>query len=650
MDDSAWQPPRPEPTGHEPTDAAAPEAPESFASDVPPAPGFEPAPESSVVDPAPASSGDRRSTGVMVGAGLAVVALVAAGVFAITRFTGESSGGASSPTELGDALLTAIDNEDVLGAIDMLLPGERESLGEPYVEFVSELTRLEVLAADASLFNAAGTDIALTDTSVTPLSTNVPDIVNIELHAAATVTVDGSKVELGDLVTDNLPPEVLDEARATNETTSDTLDITLTAVEQGDRWYFSLFHTAAELARQRSGLGEIPLAGVPAPGADTPEAAFQQLLDSITGFDLAGVIGALDPDEAAALQRYAPLFLDDAQASIDDAVDELDLQLEVTNTDVDVTRDGDQAMLTVNALAVSGSFTFGDEPVPFEASLDGDCFRASSGDNEYEQCGADSTSGSLAATQFGSAESGAFLTALRDALADLEPVGIELRQRDGRWYVSPIATVSEFVLKFLRALDRDEIDHLIELGTAAVGGGFADLAEMANDFSFNEAAVLESDVLEESGAFTTVPDSDPARPATVPSDTAVPTTFSPDASQECYSETDTDTAVACFSELVASGGLDPIYVPIALRFPECGYAELSWTGAVYQMPDAEFIAAVEPLAACFQGLVDSGIVQSYEVPPEFRVLDCFEGRNWYNTFDEQEYQDRVSACFSAAGA
>ena len=73
-----------------------------------------------------------RSKGKVIGAAVGAVAIVAAGAFAITRLTGDSaSGGASSPEAAGEAFLAAIDNEDVLGMIDVLLPGEREYAARP---------------------------------------------------------------------------------------------------------------------------------------------------------------------------------------------------------------------------------------------------------------------------------------------------------------------------------------------------------------------------------------------------------------------------------------------------------------------------------------------------------------------------------------
>ena len=54
------------------------------------------------------------------------------------------------------------------------------------------------------------------------------------------------------------------------------------------------------------------------------------------------------------------------------------------------------------------------------------------------------------------------LALLEETFADYENPGFIVKQVDGQWYLSPFATGSEQVLAVLRALDRDEIDRLIE--------------------------------------------------------------------------------------------------------------------------------------------------------------------------------------------
>ena len=70
-------------------------------------------------------------------------------------------------------------------------------------------------------------------------------------------------------------------------------------------------------------------------------------------------------------------------------------------------------------------------------------------------------------------------------------------------------------------------------------------------------------------------------------------------------------------------------MPWYFRFPECGAAELIWSGDYYSLPDAEFVASVEALQPCVQGLdrVRRG-VDDYEFGEVGRP-ECLEGRNPY---------------------
>src|SRR5678816_59874 len=62
----------------------------------------------------------------------------------------------------------------------------------------------------------------------------------------------------------------------------------------------------------------------------------------------------------------------------------------------------------------------------------------------------------------------AFVDSLGRALSDMRPIGVEMRQYDGAWFVSPTATETEAMLAVLRALDRQELDELIRLFEPAV--------------------------------------------------------------------------------------------------------------------------------------------------------------------------------------
>lgn len=671
QDDSPWKPPsEPGRATDEsaspslpslPSPAAAPPVvPASAAPIVPPPPAptgpavaptdwspaaepLEPADAEVLVRSGEPPTRSKRSKWLVGGAVAAVIATGAAGVFAVSNLTGGAQGGAASPDELGLSLLQAIENEDVLGVVDVLSPGERDVFRDPLVDLVSELTRLEVLSPEADLSRILGLDVELSNERVSASSTNVPDITNIDLRADAVLTFDGAELPIGELITDNVPDDLMTEMRGTRLTETDEFDVRLTAVEEDGRWYFSVFHTIAELARQEAAPGMlIPIQGIGSDGADTPDAAFDGVLDRVEDLDLTGLLRTLNPGEAAALQRYAPLFIEEAEA----ALAEVPLDWSITRREFRVDESGDTATVFLDAIAVEG--TIEDEPFSFEFA--DDCIRAAAAGESFEQCNSgvfEDANGLLdeaPATK-------QLIETVTDAFADMEESGLEMRKSDGLWYVSPTTTASEAFLNVLRALDRSELDAIIEQAPAAgeefVDAIFGSLNNLPGSFG---------------GEFTTDFDgsSEPvAPPPTVVVDDDMGDEMTGDATtggtgdqgasswEDCYSESDPDVAAVCFWTAVDAGEIDSSFVPLALRHPECGYTS-SWAGEVYQLSDDEFIAGAEAARPCFLDLVEQGVVDEWELPTEIAYLECFEGRNWYNEFDDPEYDERYLDCLDAA--
>lgn len=558
---------------------------------------------------------------------VAVLAVGAAGVFAVANLTRSTTGGSETPTDLGSALLAAVESEDVLGVIDVLLPGERDALGEPFVELVSELQRLDVLGP-TDLSRIAGLDVTLTNETVRTEPTNVDDIVNVAMAADVEISIDGATLPIGELITDNMPEDMLTEMRGTRITDTSEFDVTLTAVREDGRWYFSLLHSIAELARADLGgdLG-VPVDGLGSEGADTPEAAIDQVLGSIETLDLVGMIRLLDPNEAAALQRYAPLFIDDAQAALDD----VPLQWNIDDSAIRVEGSGDQRTVLFDALAIDGTI----DGSPFSFAYDGECVSAEMDGEHLEQCGAVGAISDVEGIFGEQPELMRLIEVVQSAFADIEPVGLELRSRDGLWFISPIATMTGGMLAFLGALDRQELDSIIEAARPVFDSFqddiFGTIDDLAGSSDFEVVAPIESD--------------DPS---------SIDQPDQPDGAVgadggwlDCY-DLDAIDATACFESFVTAGDITADYVPVVLRHPECGYAEVAWSGAVYELADDEFIAAAEAARPCFLGLVDRGEIEAWELPAEIAHLECFEGRNWYRVFDDPEYDARFEACRSAA--
>ena len=656
-DDTPWQPPNSDAGTDRPTDGpgdrpdVSPWSREG-ASAVPPAPHV-PDPTPAVVPPPPppgkvgpdpmspdaplapgaataptAETGKRRP--LLVGlAACAIVAVGLAAIFAVRQFNGGTAGGAGSPEALADEMMAAMEGEDVLGLIDLMLPGERESLGEPMIDTVAELQRLEILSSDIDLGALDGFGIVIEQHTTEVESLGVDDVVMLHMSADAAITVDGDEIPMGALITDRLSEDVLVEMRGSSVTEADTLEMSMAAVRHDDAWYVSLLYTAAEAARTEAGVGAVPAAGIGAVGADSPEGVVDLFGEHLAAFDLRGMLQLLDPAEAEALQRYAPLFLDDAEQALAEESDGVEIRL--TETDVRVEGDGSARTLFVDAATIEASY--GDDSVRF--SFADDCvtvdYAGPNGSESAETClDPEATSSMEEMTGVDVPESvEAFVTAFTEAFSDMEAVGLEVRERDGQWYVSPIATGSEAMLAVLRALDRDELDTLIDLGTDAAGD-FIDLA-----FGFVPGVVGGDDWADDDWADDDWADDDWAEEGEW-------SEYEESAVDQCYSIDDAAEATVCFETEIAAGNAEDWEMPVSLLAPECGLTELLWSGDVYGLSDDEFTAAMTEAAPCFDALVADGYDQ-WLVPYEVDNIDCFEGRNPYSVFDD-EYSDRVFDC------
>ncbi|MFN6120028.1 MAG: hypothetical protein ACK5CE_10435 [Actinomycetes bacterium] len=594
---------------------------------LPPQPGFPPLdPTSPVVtvdgggDGSPA--GAKRSKGALVGAVVGVAALVAAGAFAVVQITGnEAEGGAASAEEVGTALTTALDDEDLLGVVDLLLPGERDAFRDPMIETIEHLVRLEVLSDGADLSKLAGFDIQFTDVTVREEPTNVDDITNVYLSGAASVSVNGDEIPLGDLLLDDLFDGERPDMDQDMES-SEFEEVPLTVVERDGRWYLSAFYTIAEQARAQTDL-DVPEEGMEPRGGDSPEDALDTLFAAVSDLDLEGMLAVLDPTELEAVHRYAPLFLGDAQDELDDAP----IDWAITDTEYEVTGDGSRRSVAVTALTL-------------EATIDGDdlvvewrdeCLTASAAGDELSFCVDDLRSDALADLGFDDEGLQEFLDVIEEAFSDWDPQGIAVHEVDGQWFVSPMRSYWDFYDSILTALDAEELRAIIDAGRSFaddVVDGLEDSLVLPDQFTEDDLGGVLDDPTE---AFpddmtTDVPGDDELDPLSA-----------------CYMEMDAAVAIACMGDGIAAGTIDPTSVPAHYRYPECGVAEL-YFDRLYDTPDAEFVAAVEAASPCFLALVESGELLPWEVAGELLAPECLEGRNWYSVFDDSEYSSRFFDC------
>jgi hypothetical protein len=584
-------------------------------------------------------SGGGRSKGKIVAAAVGAVAIVGAGVFAITRISGDgaASGGADTPEAAANLLLDALDNEDALGAVDVLLPGERETFREPMQRIVTRLTDWEVLSDD-NLSGIGGIDITVTDRDVVAEETNVADIVNLTVSASLASKVDGEALPIGDWLREQIGDEeitLIDEETAPEDGT-----FPVTAVRKDGRWYLSLFYTAAEQARAQTDF-DVPAEGIAPVGGDSPEAAMDNLLAAVAGLDLNGVIATLNPNEFEALQRYAPLFVDDGQAELDDAIREADVTIDVTDTAYDVSGEGAKRSVVPTAISVEISA----EGETLSGRFEDGCFIVSvpDQDEDLNSCEAQQMLEDELDLDDMVEDPQAVEDAIADvqaAFADYENPGFIVQQVDGTWYVSPMATVSDQVLAVMEALSRDELENL-STQISDLAATFED--EVGNDFAipdFDDFGLSDDG---EPTTVTAVPDPVTPDETTVPDDTSMTddTTEATFAGDECY-ELEAAEAATCFGELVASGEVDELSVPWFFRFPECGAGEVIWSGDYYTLADDEFVAQVDAWQSCVQPLIEAG--EDATAFAEVGAPQCLEGRNPYLSGVSSEDFDTFLDC------
>ncbi|MBK5332839.1 MAG: hypothetical protein JJD93_12755 [Ilumatobacteraceae bacterium] len=549
----------------------------------------------------PAGTHGKRSTGKMVGGLIAVVALVGAGGFAVSKIVAGNDGGAASPTEVGTRLMDALSAEDALGVVDLLLPGERDMMRQPLIDIVDNLKRLQIVDSTASLDKVGGLDIAFDGVQVEPSATNVDDVSDIRITATGTASVNGDSVPIGNLLID----EAFGGDRPNLESAPQDSDIDwkLAAVKEGGRWYLSAFYSIAENAR--NGGDDIPAAALVARGADTPEGAVQAIFDAVDDLDLEALIADLNPNEAGALQRYAPMFIDDAQKSIDD----LDAKIAFSNIKFSVSGDGDRRVVAVDGFSMTADA--GDQVVTVESK--GNCVVMTTNDITTDTCaGGSSIDTALGTLGLDDNEDvKALVKTVQDAFSDVGPTGITVQNVDGKWFVSPVGTVADVLLAELAALDKGELTDIID-GTKKVFESIAETIFSSDGgiLTGNDGGISAGDI----SGFDT-----------------------------CFGATDYEVMSSCLKAGIDDGHIDPTSVPPYFRFAECGVGESYWNGDVYSMSDADFIAFATNAAPCFQQKVADGTITSFELPLELSRPDCLEGLNWYNVTD-QDYMDRVFSC------
>ena len=411
----------------------------------------------------------KRGKGKMIGGLLAVVALLGAGGFAVSKIVAGNDGGAANPTEVGTRLMDSLAAEDVLGVVDLLLPGERDMMRQPLIDMVDNLKRLGVADGTANLHKVGGLDISFENVQVEPTATNVDDVSDIRITATSTVV--GRWQEGADRSASHRRGI---RRHASRREQPDAVVGSRLAPGDGQTWRTLVPQRVLLDRRERSqGCGRRH-PREPHRGARCrhPEGAVQAIFDAVDDLDLQALIAALNPNEAEALQRYAPLFIDKAQR----LVDKLKVNIGFSDTKFTVAGSGDRRTVTIDGFKMH--FSKGSQDVTVE--LKGGCTVVTVGDTTTDSCASgnsiDSMVKALGLDDNNDVQS--LIKTVRAAFADMKPVGVTVQNVGGKWFVSPVGTGADAILAVMAALDKGELTDIIDgikkvSQTLSVNGGLA---------------------------------------------------------------------------------------------------------------------------------------------------------------------------------
>lgn len=424
------------------------------------------------------------------GIGARLVAAVVGGLLLLggVGFAAAQMGGDDgAPEDAVADMFAAIADEDVLGVLATLDPGERDTLTGPIEDLFTELERLEVVDDSFELTGIEGVDLEFE--GLTFRSEPVrDDLVRVYLTGGtASYAFNTDELPIGDFLVDTFDRFGV-EYRGIQESDSDTMDPAeaddtfIVVRDTGDGWRISLGYTAAEAARVQSGK-PLPAegAGLAPVGADSPEAAVDGFLRAVADLDVRGAVARLSPAEFAALQDYWPILVDDADLA---PLQDLPVDIELTELEMHSETDGDHGQVFIDAFGVdvvAEEFTGGATVADGCIALRGDAEEAIAElemqspicqediEQLYEEA-MEGMGGPIDLGGFGSFEPGDFET---------PAIGISTTKVDGKWYVAPIRSYADLGIAVLQVIDREDLDAMVDaveefFGAfgGMVGGGF----------------------------------------------------------------------------------------------------------------------------------------------------------------------------------
>ena len=437
--------------------------------DVPPVPPVgavlppPPPPVWATAEPTPAPRKQRSGAKIAVVL-VAILAVLAGGVFAVSALTGGDSGGggAKDPESAVQDLFDAVSKSDALGTLDSVAPSERGALKDPLVEMVDQLKRLEILGQNFDLSSIGGVKLSVSDLRLSS-ETLAPGVSAVTIEGGHSIgSIDPSAFPFGAFIRDHVDVGSLQPSQDSGDLTSadQGQPPVIVTLQEGGKWYVSLWFSIAENARVAAGADEPDFANpLPGEGSDTPEDAVKAVIDAGSQLDLERLVALTPPDEMKALHTYAPLFLDDAQAGINSFLEDQGISYSFDITDFQASSDvnGDVARVEVQKLGFDAQFRYQGTTVDVTSKGDG-CVDLTVDDGTSN----DSRSFCTGDLDQSLGESGIDLPQVIKDLPGKLHSAMVVTKVDGKWYVSPIRTSAGVFIDLAKALDRQDLDDLVD--------------------------------------------------------------------------------------------------------------------------------------------------------------------------------------------
>jgi hypothetical protein len=418
------------------------------------------------LDTGPASAPRPVRRGRLVAAAVAVV-VAAGGVVSYVALSDSSHHGAATPRGAVEAIVTDINNSDLLGVLNDLAPGERAALVDPVTQLINELKKAQILSADANPANVAGVQFRLSNLAF------AANPVTINNHVAIVPITDGSLFESADLAKAPLAKAFVDalfpSGLPAGSHSSQTIDIAQQVAANGGpvriatekvdgRWYPSIFYTAADSAAHKQPPDSTQ--AIAPRGGSSPADAVSQLVHALVGGDIHRAIELADPNELAVLHDYAGTILAGIPSEFHAPFTVNDLEF---NPPTSISN-GEQR-ITLKKVSVT---TASGRSISVTLDSPGCTTVVSDGKTQHE-CAADAIARlkTLAKTLAHIDITAGEQKAITDLLTGASGLGIDTDQVDGQYYVSGVRTYFDLIAGALSGLQPGDGVQLVKLVQAA---------------------------------------------------------------------------------------------------------------------------------------------------------------------------------------